>query len=94
LKKVFDIHAKGVYDITALCWASSRGHLKTVHCLVEKGADINAKDNYGRTALLRARGNEDVVQILRNIEGIEEAPALKRRSLLMRFLSFEPMFPT
>ena len=43
---------------TALIWASSKGHLEVVKYLVSKGADINATDNKGFTALNKAKTNE------------------------------------
>jgi hypothetical protein len=38
----------------ALHLASKEGHLEIVQYLIEKGADINAKDCYGQTALYLA----------------------------------------
>ena len=38
---------------------------EVVELLLEHGADVNAKDNHGQTALEYARGYEDVAEILR-----------------------------
>ena len=43
---------------TALIWASRKGHLEVVKYLVSKGADINATDNKGFTALNKAKTKE------------------------------------
>ena len=46
--------------------ASQQGHLDVVQALLAKGADVNAKDNDGATALMLAsqNGHLDVVQAL------------------------------
>src|ERR1700730_10299053 len=46
--------------------AASRGDRAAVQALLAKGADVNAKDNGGRTALMMATvtGHPDVVQTL------------------------------
>ena len=38
-------------QMTPLHWAAEKGHANTVHCLVEKGADINIKDGSGVSGL-------------------------------------------
>ncbi|KAI9674017.1 MAG: hypothetical protein M1829_003860 [Trizodia sp. TS-e1964] len=60
LKKV-DVTGK-----TALIWAAWNGHEAVVQLLLEKGANVEAKDNDGWTALIRAawEGHEAVVQLL------------------------------
>jgi ankyrin repeat protein len=42
------------------------GHTEIVQLLLEKGADVNAKNKYGRTALIYAteRGYTEIVQLL------------------------------
>ena len=44
----------------------SEGHKEVLKFLLKNDADINAKDNFGRTALFHATkcGNKDIVEIL------------------------------
>ncbi len=43
--------ATSQYGITALVLAASRGHTATVELLVDRGADLEAKDGVGAEAL-------------------------------------------
>ncbi len=57
------------FNRTALMSASNKGHTDIVRLLIEKGANINAKDDrYGRTALMSAsyKGHADTIRILLN----------------------------
>ncbi len=63
--------AGGVYTFLAdinedLLKASRDGKIKTVQALLEKGADVNTKNNYGVTALIFASsmGHTDIVKLL------------------------------
>lgn len=47
-------------------WAADKGHMVIVSALVKAGANVNAKDQDGWTALLAASGQQ-------NSEGIVEA---------------------
>ena len=61
------VNAKGQEsNRTALMWASLRGHFDVVRLLLEKNADVNARDDNGETALLSAsgKGGIDVVRLL------------------------------
>ena len=49
---------------TVLMAASRYGALKSARKLLEAGADVNANANFGRTALLFASGNQDMVRLL------------------------------
>ena len=35
------------YQDTPLQWAAGSGHVNTVKCLIEKGAEVNSKDGGG-----------------------------------------------
>ncbi|KAL4942968.1 hypothetical protein BDV06DRAFT_221659 [Aspergillus oleicola] len=54
------------HERTALIYAAVRGHLLTVACLIDSGADVNSRDFYGGTALHYAalKGQDDVVAFL------------------------------
>ena len=55
--------------ITPLHLAASHGYIKCVEILLNKGIDINGKDNDGDTALHRAArwGNVDIIEVLKLI---------------------------
>ncbi len=50
LEQGADIEARNGYDRTALMWACERDHTDVARLLLEKGADVNAKDEDGNTA--------------------------------------------
>lgn len=54
------------YEFTALMMATSHGRLHTVQYLLDRGADLNKKDGYGRTVLMLAAtcGHTDIAKIL------------------------------
>ncbi len=47
--------------------AANRGHSDVAKLLVEKGADVNLKHEYGYTALkiAKAKGNNKIVELLK-----------------------------
>lgn len=62
---------KGDYDNrTALHLAAAEGHEEVVKYLIRKGADINAKDRWGRTPIDDAKlnNNKAIVDLLKNIK--------------------------
>jgi len=50
-------------------YASESGKLDTADLLIEKGADINAKDKDGKTALMYAK-SEDMTSLLKKAGSI------------------------
>jgi len=56
-----------VSAISALMFAAKYRHAERVKYLLENGADVNAKDNNSRTALMRAAEEEhtEVVELLK-----------------------------
>jgi ankyrin repeat protein len=59
--------------------ASENGHLKIVQYLIEKGADLNAKDYFGKTALKLA-SDENFLYYL-------SAKAQKQKIEIAKFLT-------
>lgn len=62
-----DVSLKGgVGNFTALMLASANGYAELVGLLISSGADLNAKNLYGRTALMRAaaHGNGEIAEML------------------------------
>jgi Ankyrin repeats (3 copies) len=51
---------------TALMLAAANGHMETVKLLLDRGADLNVRDNEGKTALVWARekGHTEIVQLI------------------------------
>jgi len=85
------VNQKYANNLTALMWASGYSNdvpevdgIKTVNLLIEEGAELNLKDNRGRTALMIAaeRGHAKIVGVLReagadlNIKDNESLTAL------------------
>ena len=47
-------------------YACERRHEAVANNLITLGADVNAKDRNGRTALMNARGHSEMITILEN----------------------------
>lgn len=54
LKYPLDINARGVDDCTPLYYAIGKGDNNIVKLLIDKGADVNIPDSYGKTPLMEA----------------------------------------
>ena len=62
-----NVNARTRYDSTPLFFACDRGHLEIARLLIERGADLNVKDNfYNATALgwAMSKKHDDVVALL------------------------------
>ena len=65
--------------ITPLFIASEKGHLDIVKLLIDKGADVHAKDTFGKTALNLASQRLEIVKLL--IEKGAEVNAKTKKGL-------------
>ena len=80
------VDAKARYDATALSFACDRGHTEVVKYLIEKGADVNAKDTfYSSTPMDWAvfGGHTKVIEALvgkANKRGVNQALSVAIRS--------------
>ncbi len=65
-KGVENINHQDVFGLTALHFASRKGHLNIVKMLIAAGADVTIKENYGFTPLHEAteNGHLDVLKFL------------------------------
>jgi ankyrin repeat protein len=61
------VNAKTNFGLTALMSAAGSGRTQVVEFLIDKGADIKAKDNNTWTALIWAssEGHKDAVEVLK-----------------------------
>lgn len=83
LKNGADVNARDEQDMTALMWASERGHTEMVNLLLENGADVNAKDEYGYTALMMVCDyDEDFLHYFMNLRGIQQAWLLNNKNII------------
>ena len=78
LDKGVNVNAKTRYGATALSYACDRANLELVKLLVERGADVNAKDTfYGEVPLGWAlgKGNVEIVKLLldKGATGVDRA---------------------
>jgi hypothetical protein len=78
LKSGHDLDVKDTYNQTPLSWAARNGHEAVVKLLLEKGAELESKENrYGQTPLSWAarNGRETVVKLL-----LEKSAKLESKS--------------
>lgn len=59
-----NVNVRGARDVTPLMHAAAFGSVEAVEILLASGADVNAKDAFGATALLWAAGDPRKAQIL------------------------------
>jgi len=73
-----NVNARTRYDSTPLFFACDRGHLEIVRLLIERGADLNVKDNfYNATALGWAMNKKhDAIVALLIEKGVDVTDAL------------------
>jgi len=59
---------------TQLMWATTAGHKVIVQWLLDKGADINLRNNYGYTTLMLAEMMEqmEIVELLKTVKNKEK----------------------
>ncbi|KAF2964017.1 hypothetical protein GQX73_g9554 [Xylaria multiplex] len=67
-KRRFALNAQTSNGETAVHWAAFYGHARVLGVLIEKGADLDTKDNSGRTALHKATMNDDHVSVKMMLE--------------------------
>jgi hypothetical protein len=68
-----DLEAQANNGWRALHSATDRGHLPFIQELISRyHVDINARDNYGRTALRLARNRPDIITFLQSNGGIDD----------------------
>ncbi len=60
-----DVNAKGKNGDSVLMTASEAGNISCVKFLISKGADVNAKDKSGKSVLDWARGQSEIIAILK-----------------------------
>jgi ankyrin repeat protein len=62
-KVIFRGSPKNIRGYTALMWASRMGNLEVAKLLLEKGADINAKNLSDETALRKAHASHQLEMV-------------------------------
>jgi len=65
VSKGADVNAKTSGEAIPLHGAASWGNVEVVQFLLSKGADVNAKNDNGKTPADMARGNDEIIKILK-----------------------------
>ena len=87
LKNGADVNTRDEQDMTALMWASERGHTEMVKLLLENGAHVNAKDVYGYTALMMVcDSDEDFLHYFMNLRGIQQVHIMNNKKNVINLL--------
>ena len=67
LKSGTDVHYRGEYEWTPLIYAAFRGWTNKVRRLLERGAEVDARDRFGRTALFLAVYDDENLEVVREL---------------------------
>lgn len=87
LKNGADVNARDEQDMTALMWASERGHTEMVKLLLENGAHVNAKDEYGQTALMVVCDcDEEFINYFVSLRGIQQVRIMNNKKIIINLL--------
>jgi len=87
LKNGADVNARDKQDMTALMWASERGHTEMVKLLLENGADVNANNNDGQTALMVVCDcDEEYIHYFIDLRGIQQVRIMNNKKIIINLL--------
>lgn len=87
LKNGADVNARDEQDMTALMWASERGHTEMVKLLLENGADVNANNNDGQTALMVVCDcDEEYIHYFKGLRGIQQVRIMNNKKIIINLL--------
>lgn len=81
-----DVHQIDEYGKTALAYAAANGNEYMINCILQAGADINARDNLNKTPLMYAvsrAGNLKIVELLLEAGANPSVIDIKNNSVLM-----------
>ena len=86
-----DVNAKNVGS-TPLHWAAKKGHKEIAELLIEKGADLNAKQNLGWTPLHNAAssGHKEIAELLIT-KGVDVNAKIAAANALGRYKGDTPL---
>jgi ankyrin repeat protein len=81
-----DVHQKDEFGKTALAYAAANGNEYMINCILQAGADINARDNLNKTPLMYAvskAGNLKIVELLLEAGANPSVIDIQHNSVLM-----------